>query len=154
MRLIDVINDKLVLLDSDYKNREDLFIDFAKKFKEIGTISDENEFVDSLHERETVCSTYCTMETAIPHGISETVNEPNIGFCRLKSTIDWDGDGETPVRYVFVIAMPKRNYSGSESEHIKILSKIATLAIEDDAQQKWENFKTIDDFKNYLNNNE
>ena len=154
MKLVDAIRDEMIVLDADYKSREELFKDFSERFYKSGVVENAEAFVDALLERESVCSTFCSMNIAIPHGISETVKTPSIGFCRLKNPIDWDGDNETPVKFIFMIAMPKREYTGEENEHIKLLSKIAILSLEDNVQENWNSFKTIKEFKDYLNDSD
>lgn len=154
MKLVEAIKDEMIVLDADYKNREELFEDFSQRFYKSDVIDNVEAFVDALHERESVCSTFCSMNIAIPHGISETVKTPSIGFCRLKNSIDWDGDNETPVKYIFMIAMPKREYTGEENEHIKLLSKIAVLSLEDNVQEIWNSFKTVKEFKDYLDDSD
>lgn len=58
--------------------------------------------------REDVVSTFAGTHTAIPHTISDYVDEPVLVFARLKADdFTWNGNDED-VRFIFLLSAPKK----------------------------------------------
>ena len=151
MKLTDVTNEKLVMIDTEFNSKEECIDALCERLAQAGKIKNIDDFKQAVREREDLCSTYCTMEIAIPHGITSTVLSSSLCFLKNKQCFDWDGDGETPVRYLFLIAVSGDNHTGENNEHMAILSKIATLTIEDDVRAALADLKSADEFINLLN---
>ncbi|MEZ5086252.1 MAG: PTS mannitol transporter subunit IICBA [Tessaracoccus sp.] len=75
-------------------------------------------YVDAMHEREKLVSTYMGNFLAIPHGTNEakdSVHRSAMSFVRYPEGIDWNGK---PVKFVVGIA-------GANNTHMDILQKVA-----------------------------
>ena len=75
-------------------------------------------YVDAMHEREELVSTYMGNFLAIPHGTNEakdSVKRSTMSFVRYPEGIDWNGN---PVKFVVGIA-------GANNTHLEILQKVA-----------------------------
>ena len=75
-------------------------------------------YVDAMHEREELVSTYMGNFLAIPHGTNEakdSVKRSTMSFVRYPEGIDWNGN---PVKFVVGIA-------GANNTHMDILQKVA-----------------------------
>ena len=75
-------------------------------------------YVDAMHEREELVSTYMGSFLAIPHGTNEakdSVKRSTMSFVRYPEGIDWNGN---PVKFVVGIA-------GANNTHLEILQKVA-----------------------------
>lgn len=84
------------------------------------------EYVQFMHDREALMSTYMGNYLAIPHGTNEgkdTILASALSFVRYNEPIDWAGN---EVRFVVGIA-------GKDGGHMEVLSKIA-LVFSDEAQ--------------------
>lgn len=127
-----------IFLDIEASAKEDCERLIAESFFRHGAIDSVDGFLAAVAERETLASTYCTMQIAIPHGISTIVKKPQLGFARLARELDWDNDGDSPVQYVFLIAMPAGEAAGGDNRHIELLSKIATMTLDEDFQKQWK----------------
>ena len=152
--LAKVTSENLIVLDYDAADKKECVNVLAERLYEAGNLRSLEEFLRAVEERESLASTYCTMEIAIPHGISPTVISPMIAFMRLKKTIDWDGDGDSPVRYLFLISMPGQAVQGEENEHVKLLSRIAVMSLDEEFQKKWKNAQSPAQFMELLENYE
>lgn len=78
------------------------------------------EYVQFMHDREAMMSTYMGNYLAIPHGTNEgkdTILASGLSFVRYDDPIDWGGN---EVRFVVGIA-------GKDGGHMEVLSKIATV---------------------------
>ncbi len=84
-----------------------------------------SEYVQFMHEREALVSTYMGNFLAIPHGTNEgkdTILASALSFVRYDQPIDWGGN---EVRFVVGIA-------GKDGGHMDVLSRIAIIFSEDD----------------------
>ena len=75
-------------------------------------------YVDAMHAREKLVSTYMGNFLAIPHGTNEakdSVKRSTMSFVRYPQGIDWNGK---PVKFVVGIA-------GANNTHMEILQKVA-----------------------------
>ena len=84
------------------------------------------EYVQFMHDREALMSTYMGNYLAIPHGTNEgkdTILASGLSFVRYDEPIDWGGN---EVRFVVGIA-------GKDGGHMDVLSKIA-LVFSDEEQ--------------------
>ncbi|MEF9891923.1 MAG: PTS sugar transporter subunit IIA [Anaerorhabdus sp.] len=151
MQIYDVTNINLVDINLSAKNKDEVFSKLAKKLLIEGFISNQEEFISSLYQRETEGSTYCGYEIAIPHGISKCVNKVSMCLSKVEN-IDWDKDGCSNVKYIFLLAMPELD-DMSNNLHIKLLSEIAISAMDEDFRNSWDEVKSsqefLDKFKTY-----
>lgn len=85
----------------------------------------KGNYIEKMHAREAITSTYMGNLLAIPHGTEDSrteVNESGLSVLLLEDEIDWGGN---PVQLVIGIA-------GKDGEHLDILSKIAIACSEEE----------------------
>ncbi|MCC8015585.1 MAG: PTS mannitol transporter subunit IICBA [Eubacterium sp.] len=103
--------------------------------KKLGYV--DQEYVDSMQEREKLVSTYMGMGVAIPHGTSEAkhgVKKTGIVFLQYPEGVDF---GDEKAQLVFGIA-------GIGTEHMDLLSKICTILEDEDVLEKFKTTGDID----------
>lgn len=111
----------------------------AKGLVQAGIINDAEAYVSDVLSREATLSTYCGYGIAIPHAASKAVVNPGFAFARTTDLV-WDEDDEK-VRFILALAVPEAN-EGEHSHHIELMSKIATLALEEEVRTVWETAQT------------
>lgn len=146
MKIREVINKNTVNLELEAGDRDSVIRELAKMLYDNGLVQDLECFIQSVLEREKICSTYSTSELAVPHGISTSVTKAGLCFGRLTSAIDWDGDQETPVRFVFLIAIPKVEEEAVINRHLEMISSIAVSALREDNLEIWGKVKDTEEF--------
>lgn len=146
-----IINENLIKLDLRVNNREEAIKELALLLEKEKRVESANSFIESVQYRESIASTYCGFEIAIPHGISSTVKEASLCFCRVNG-FNWTEDEEDHVRFIFLIAIPE-NKSEEEDTHLEILSSMAKLCLLEDVRNKWETAKTSEDILDSIFNN-
>ncbi len=124
---------ELIKLNYFALDKKSCLTDMAEFLFEKGVISSLNEFFDVLMERESIMSTGIGRGVAIPHGRSTSVNELKILVYILKNELEFDSIDESPVRVVFMIAVPDHR----KNEYMNVLSQISNFC-----QQK-ENLEDI-----------
>ncbi len=129
MDLSLLINEQIISLKLNARTKEEAIKKIAEKMKESGYISNIEKYMEAVLKREEKGSTGIGFSLAIPHGKSEGVNKPALGFAKLVEPIDWQSLDGNPVKMLFVIAVP---IDQAGDEHLKILSSISRKLIHED----------------------
>ncbi|CUH96040.1 hypothetical protein P22_2128 [Propionispora sp. 2/2-37] len=143
--LAEVLVKEAVILDAgNVASKQMVFACLASQFKKAGVIRDTDEYIKSLEERESIGSTFMGNFIALPHGRSETVIRPGIGFLRCKEPFRYQSfDEEGDVRYVFMLAVSKGE-EGS-NEHLRVLASLARLLAHREFIEKLEQVETYEE---------
>ncbi len=121
--------------------KEQLFERISKIWKEKGYVESEEEFLESLKEREILNSTGFVEGFAIPHGKSSTVKKPGILFIRLEDGLEWETMDNQKIDCIFSLAIPGEN---SGDEHLENLAKISRKLISEEFRNEIKTSKDID----------
>lgn len=120
-----LIKDAFILDHEPFTSKEEMFDFMAKKFKEAGIIKNEEKYIASLEEREAIGSTYMGNQIGLPHGKSETVVKPAIGFCRCKEPFVYKSYGEEGlVKFIFILAI---SVDQEANDYMRVLATLAGL---------------------------
>ena len=76
-------------LNLEVKTKTQAISTLINKLDQMNCLSDKEEYLKSVIEREKILSTYCGHHIAIPHAVSKSVKKASFGFCRTKP-IEWD----------------------------------------------------------------
>jgi len=124
-----IISENSVLIGLDAKTKDEIIHKLSALAFQNGSITDEEEFLKSVFEREGISSSYCGNNIAIPHGKSKSVVLPFVMFAKLKNTINWDEEGES-TDLVFMIGIPEEN---KDNIHLRIISFLCRKLVDDKA---------------------
>ncbi|MDH5185672.1 MAG: SLC13 family permease, partial [candidate division WOR-3 bacterium] len=103
-------------------NRHDLFQFVANELKSKGIITDSDQMVGKLDERERAGPTSVGHGIAIPHVMLPTLNRILIAIVRLAQPLDWEALDNQPVRVAFFIFAPETE----QANYIRVLGSLAT----------------------------
>lgn len=123
MEIFDLMRKELTFLSAKEKSREEVFIKAGEKLYENEYINDKDKFIADLNYRESISETGLGEGIAIPHAVSHYVKKPIVLFFKLEKEIDWPSLDDKPVKYIFLLAVPKDKHN---EMHLRILSKLAT----------------------------
>ena len=145
MDVNELINEKLIFLDFDAKNKLEVLNELGKLISKSGKLYDEKYgkteslegFIKSVQEREKIFATAVGFSFAIPHGKSEYVRQSSIAYARLTEEIEWSE--EEKVHHIFMIGVPEEK---AGDEHLEILIKLSTAILEDDFRERLEKAKS------------
>lgn len=116
-----LINESLMITDLSAVSKEECLIDMIALLKVDGRITDEENFLKAVMEREAVGPTGIGMQVAIPHGKSHTVRQPSLVFAKCKEGVNFNAPDGSFANLIFLIAVPDT----TEDLHLKILAKLA-----------------------------
>lgn len=153
MNFKNLINEDLIILDSECKTKKEVIENLVNLLDISGILEDKNEFLKIVMEREAKSPTGLEDGLAIPHGKSKVVKTAKISAIRLKNKIiDWESvDENNEVELVFLIAIPD---SEKGSTHIEVLSNLTTLFMEEGFLDELKKAKTKTEFLNTIFKNE
>lgn len=145
MNFRNLIDENLIVLDSDCKTKVEAIEKLVDLLDASGALESKEEFLKVVMERETKSPTGLEEGLAIPHGKSTTVKTAKISALRFKNKItDWESvDEDNEVELAFLIAIPD---SEKGSTHIEVLSNLTTLFMEDGFLEDLKNAKTKKEF--------
>lgn len=141
-----LINDNLIDMHCQAATKEEVIRRLALLAAEAGKVNDVDKYVEAVLKREEEYSTAVGFGVAIPHGKTDAVNEPFLGFARVNQ-VDWKAlDGHT-VDIVFIIGVPSAQ---AGSEHLKILALISRKLMKEDFREQLRSAQTEDDLLSVL----
>ncbi len=141
MKLMDFLDKRAIIPELGKGNKQEVIREMVNKLVALGEITDGEETVKILMEREKLGSTGIGEGVAIPHGKSKDVKKITAIFAKAKEGIDFEAlDGE-PVYLFFLLVAPE----SSTSEHIKALARISRLLKDSNFRKKLKMKQTVED---------
>ncbi|MBD3869076.1 MAG: PTS sugar transporter subunit IIA [Acidobacteria bacterium] len=123
---------KMVHLDLEVTNVEELLQQQVQSLHQAGFLSEVEEPLRLLMEREAVHSTAMGSGAAFPHARWEGCTEPVIGVSRLCPSIPFGDPVMGPVDLVFLILGPEED----PSRHVRLLGRLAKLVQQQETMGK------------------
>lgn len=145
MQVIDVLDERIIDLNTKANNKEEVLNYLATKLKEAGYIDDINEFKEDIYQRESEGMTGIGNYIAIPHGKSDSVSQVGIAIAKLEKEIAWETLDDKGVRLVFLFAVS--NDHEYARNHMLLLADIARKLGNDEAVEQLLKVTTIEELK-------
>jgi fructose-specific phosphotransferase system IIA component len=124
MNVYQILDRKSVDPSIQAKTKREILEQLADLMARSGKVPDKNALVDALLEREELCSTAVGEGVAIPHAKCEGMTEMCVAVAIAKEGVDFDAIDNKPVSIMFGLTGPP----GDPEQHIRILSRIARIA--------------------------
>lgn len=119
-RSLNYISEDLVFLNQCFETREDVIIFLCDQLQKMGLV--EENYVQSVLDREALSPTSFGNLIAIPHPISPKTNTTFWTICTLKNPIEW---GEKKVQLVCLLNVQKNN-----SDDLQRMYKLLVKTVE------------------------
>lgn len=142
MKITDLLSKESILLNIDVKDKDACLVKLVDLMDASGKISDKESYLDAVHEREKEGTTGVGNGIAIPHGRCSGVKEPGLAAMTIPSGVEYNALDSKPVDLAFLIAAPE----GSGSMHLEILSKLATMLMDENFVADLKKAKTVEEF--------
>ena len=134
MNLRDVLDEKIIRIGMEAKDKDDALHKLAFLLYEHGYIDDVEGFVKDVYLRESQGVTGIGQGIAIPHGKSESAKNLGIAIATLQNPIEWetlDGEGVDTI-FLFCVSSD----SNFERNHMLLLSRVAARLADEDLLEK------------------
>ena len=144
MKISEVIRSGTVDLNMVNVSSKDEAIQYlARLLDDEGLLTDKDDYIQSVYERELLGPTYMENFIAIPHGKSDAVKEAGIAFGRCTEGFNYQTQlGGGLVKLVFLLAIPNRM---SADQYMSVLARLARLLVHDEFRQDLLRAKNYDD---------
>ncbi|MDD3337360.1 MAG: PTS sugar transporter subunit IIA [Lachnospiraceae bacterium] len=130
MDIREVLKKEHILLDIEASTREEVLQQMAENLLETKAITDADRFVKQILEREKLGFTGAGNGIAIPHGVSDQINQILVAVARVKETVYWESEqenipeNEKNVNFIILFAIPQEVTENQEIRYIKVLQTI------------------------------
>lgn len=122
-----LMTEDLVLFELKCKGREECIRQMAEALLAAGRVTDLEQYIEAVMEREQLGVTGIGMQVAIPHGKSGAVKKASLVFARCGEGVDFRAVDGSLARLVFLIAVPDT----ADDLHLKMLSQLARSLMHD-----------------------
>ena len=137
MKVSDVLDERIIDLNVDAKDKDEVLTILSKKLKDAGYIDNVETFKKDIYYRESL--------GAIPHGKSDSVTNVGIAIARLNHEIKWETLDGKGVKFVFLFAVSNNN--DYARNHMMLLADIAGKLGNDELVEKLLNTTDVKELK-------
>lgn len=127
MGLDEILDEKIIDLELKGTNKDEVLRNLSQHLLDEGYISDVDQFVKDIYEREKEGPTGMGNSISIPHGKSDAVKKIGIAIGRSINPIKWesgmssDGFQDTHLIFLFCVS----NDADFASNHMLLLAELA-----------------------------
>ena len=131
-----MISKELIKTQVNLTSKEDILNACIEMAYQEGKLNDRAAYKAAVLKREEEFSTALGYLVAIPHGQSDSVNEPWVVVMNTKESFKWDERSENEVKLIFLIGVPMKN---REKAHLEILANISRNLMDDEFRERMIN---------------
>ncbi len=141
MNLLDILSLESIIVDLKGESKEEIITELVNSLPIGDAITDRDQALQAVLDREKIMSTGIGDGIAIPHGKSAAVNELVAAMGTQRRGMDFDAlDGE-PAYVFFLLVSPTR----SSGPHIKALARISRLLKNEEFTKKLINASSAEE---------
>ncbi|WP_053360940.1 PTS 2-O-a-mannosyl-D-glycerate transporter subunit IIABC [Bacillus sp. FJAT-27251] len=151
MQLQALTSPSLISTGKTFQSKPEAIQYLVKQLGDAGKLTNSEEFLQSVLDREKLSPTGFEGGLAIPHGKSEAVREAAFAIATLKKPLtDWESiDPNNQVQLVILLAIPE-NEAGST--HLTLLSEFVKRLSDESYKNRLLHAKTNQELFNQLDN--
>lgn len=148
MTMQELMAENLMELELVSAEKEEAIRELASLLKVEQRINNTEAYMQAVLKREQESTTGIGFGVGIPHGKTNTVNQPSLCFGRSVQGITYDSmDGE-PVHLLFLIAVPEN----SDDQHLRILSQLSRKLMHQEIRDQLMRAQTKEDIYKIISN--
>ena len=133
----ELLTRETVRLGVSASDRADAIDQAGEVLRGVGAV--ERAYVDAMHEREGVMSSYMGEGFALPHGTDESrkhVNRAAVAFLQFAEPVVWEDDEE---------ALAALAVAAKSDEHVGILATLARVLVDEDKAERLRTTGDVDE---------
>lgn len=132
MKLADLLDENRIIADLQTRDKYQAIEKLLDKLVEAGKVSDRQQALSDLIEREKYLSTGLENGLAVPHAKTSVVRELLLAFGLSKEGVEFDSLDGKPAHFIFLVLSPRE----TSGPHIKLLAQITRLFRSQDISEK------------------
>lgn len=146
MRIIDLLDDRSILLQGQVQSKKEALDTLVELMNASGKLKDVETYRNGVYEREKEGSTGIGEGIAIPHCKSAAVKEAGLAAMVVPEGVEFESlDGE-PANLFFLIAAPDT----ADNVHLDVLSHLSVLLMDPEFTGKLRAAKSVEEFKKVI----
>lgn len=142
MKITDILSKESIALGQKAKDKASVLEAMVDLMAASGKISDRKLYLEAVQAREEEGTTGVGNGIAIPHGRCSGVREAGLAAMTIDGGVNFEALDGNPVDILFLIAAPE----SSGNVHLQILSKLATMLMDDKFVASLKKAKNADEF--------
>ena len=127
-----MLNENHIFLDLKSGEKAKVLQEFVGKLKDRGSIEDDKKILKELLERENLCSTGLEKGIAVPHSLTDQVDEPLLALAVVREGMAYESVDQMPT-YVLLLILGNKEDPGVQ---LKILAHVCRLVKETEFVEK------------------
>jgi len=147
MNVTTLLSKETIHLSLEAGTKEECIAQMADSLAKTGVLSNKDQFVEAVIQREAVGSTGVGFGFAIPHGKSAGVAQPGLAFARLTQPLDWQSIDGQDVNMLFMIAVPEEK---AGNEHLQILAALSRKLIHEEFRNRLAQAQSAEEIMDIL----
>lgn len=140
MNISNLLIKENIVLNLNATNKLDAFTQLSSNLLNNNCINNQEKYISALLKREKEFSTNIGFGIAIPHAKDTSVNKASIAIGTFTNGLDYE-DGETPVKLMFLLAVPTEN----DNLHLEILKRLSRKIIDANFRESLLSANSVDD---------
>ncbi len=142
MKITDLLSKDSIRLNVTVKDKEETLLTMVDLMDKSGKLNDKKLYLEAVKAREEEGTTGVGNGIAIPHGRCSGVSKAGLAAMSIKGGVEYNALDGQPVDLIFLIAAPEN----SGNVHLEILSKLATMLMDDEFVNRLKNALTVEAF--------
>jgi nitrogen PTS system EIIA component len=123
MKITDILKQESIIENLVSTDKASTLEELSIFLKSKGLVSNKENLLNALMEREKLGSTGIGENVAIPHAKISEINQIITIFGRSKEGIEFDSLDKKPVHFIYLVLAP----ANSSGQHLKVLARISRL---------------------------
>ena len=123
MKITDILKQESIIENLVSTDKASTLEELSIFLKSKGLVSNKENLLNALMEREKLGSTGIGENVAIPHATISEINQIITIFGRSKEGIEFDSLDKKPVNFIYLVLAP----TNSSGQHLKVLARISRL---------------------------
>ena len=123
MKITDILKKEFIIDNLVSADKASVLEELSFFLKNKGLVSDKENLLNALMEREKLGSTGIGENVAIPHAKSSEIDQIITIFGRSIKGVEFDSLDKKPVHFIYLVLAPAK----SSGQHLKVLARISRL---------------------------
>ena len=123
MKITDILKKEFIINNLVSADKASVLEELSFFLKSKGLVSDKENLLNALMEREKLGSTGIGENVAIPHAKSSEIDQIITIFGRSIKGVEFDSLDKKPVHFIYLVLAPAK----SSGQHLKVLARISRL---------------------------
>ena len=150
MKIQDLLNKKVMLLDLQATTKEAAIDEMINSLVDNGVVTDFDVFKAGIMAREAQTSTGLGDGIAMPHSKNAAVKEATVLFAKSNKGVDYESLDGQPTDLFFMIAAPE----GENNLHLDVLARLSMMLMDPEFKEQLINAKSVDEFLSLIDSKE